>query len=134
MGCGGSKNKNNDRKNTKNKSLDRRETRGTRTPRVLNDWGNIEPLAAPYPQGNKDLTKVMKSDSMQAGTIYDPNPELVLYEVKGEYVPVKEFYSITPVQPIKGLDEAKQDKNFIDDNRQTDRGTNRQRDRQVQYA
>ena len=133
MGCGGSKNKNKNRKNT-NSNIDRKNTRGTRTPRVLNDWGNIEPLAAPYPQGTKDLTKVMKSDSMQAGTIYDPNPELVMYEIQGEYVPIKEFYSITPVQPIKGLDEDKQDKNFIDDNRQTDRNTNRRQDRQVQYA
>ena len=139
MGCGSSKNKGKNKNDAaKQRQLDRANTRGTRTPRVLNDWGNNEPIPAPYPQGNKNITETMKADSMQAGTIYDPNPELVEYEVEGELVPASEFYSITPIKPIKGLavDKNRGDKAFIDDNRDTqkDRNRNRDRVRQVDYA
>ena len=127
MGCGGSKNKNKEKKRQES-GLPRKETRGTRTPRVLNNWAGEEPLAPPYPQGNKDLTKMMKADSMQQGTVYDPNPELIEYEVQGEYVPVKEFYSITPIQPIRGTNEDRNEDNKVYHETNEDRRDNRQRE------
>lgn len=128
MGCGNSKKQRNTRKKTE-EGIARKETRGTRTPRVLNNWADEQPLPPPYPQGNKDLTKLMKAESMQQGTVYDPNPELITYEVQGEYVPVKQFYSITPVQPIKGVSEVRQvddEKYYHDTN--ADKREDRQRD------
>ena len=82
----------------------RHDTGGTRTQRVLNSWDVTTPIPAPYPQGKVDLTKMLHTDSYEAGTVYDPNPEVVPFYVEGEYVPVKEFYSITPVQPITRRD------------------------------
>ena len=102
MGCNSSKSKK--QEILAQQTIAKRDTGGTRTQRVLNSWDVTTPIPAPYPQGKADLNKILKTDSYLAGTVYDPNPEIVPYNVEGEYVPANEFYAITPVQPLDRLD------------------------------
>ena len=98
MGCGTSRHKKEEL--NAHEELLKLETGGTKTQRVLNAWDNTAPIPAPYPQGKVDLNKMLRSESIEQGTVYDPNPEIVQYVVEGDLVPAREFYAIQPVQPI----------------------------------
>ena len=114
MGCGKSKHK---RKVTEtNVTIQKAETGGTKTQQVLNSWEQTPPVPAPYPQGKTDVNRILETELSHAGTVYDPNPEIVgEREAEGELVPSQAFFSIVPVEPISpGVTGGKKNVNLLD--------------------
>lgn len=138
MGCGTSKSKKTNQIDTN--KVERKETGGIRTQKVLNAWEATPALSTPYPQGKIDINKLIKTDSYEVGSIYDPNPEVVPYYVEGEYVPAREFYAITPAKPVSSKFVNKQisEKIIINDQNKVINAKNRNiegnQQREVLYA